>query len=232
MAASKTGSGASQRKKAPKRAAADTVPASALNIVTNPAAQTEEKIEQAAELRDTRQAVRPGRVVDNPAPQAVEEITPRTAESNAPRLANGFRIVPNRAHQRAQKIKAQPLTVPVGDEMGYKKLFTRFEEAFLAQDIPGLRACLSPAFQWRLPNGAVVYGRQEALDEMERRFAAPNGPRFSKSVWRFEGTTVLQSYEVEYMGPDGRWRSSRGFDLYEIGDGLITLKDAYWKMIP
>ena len=70
------------------------------------------------------------------------------------------------------------------------------------------------------------------LAEMERRFAMPNGPRFSASVWRFKGTTVIQTYEVEFMGADGRWRASLGMDLYEIGGGLITRKDAYWKMIP
>ncbi|WP_164660231.1 nuclear transport factor 2 family protein [Tropicibacter sp. Alg240-R139] len=162
----------------------------------------------------------------------MEEITAKPLDSNTPRLANGFKIVQNRAYQRIQKIRPKKLTAPVNDEMGYKKLFTKFEEAFLAQDIKALGECLSPAFQWRLPNGDVVYGQKEALEEMERRFAMPNGPKFSKSIWRFEGTTVLQSYEVEYLGADGRWRPSKGFDLYEIGDGLITLKDAYWKMIP
>ena len=33
-------------------------------------------------------------------------------------------------------------------------------------------------------------------------------------------------------GPDGKKRQSRGLDVYEIGGGLITLKDAYWKMVP
>ncbi|WP_204113128.1 nuclear transport factor 2 family protein [Shimia biformata] len=172
------------------------------------------------------------RVVANPIEQAAEDIRPTGASGNAPRLANGFKIVENRAYQRKQKIARAPLTVPADDEMGHKKLFTRFEEAFTTRDIAALRDCLSPAFTWKLPNGQVVYGRDAALNEMERRFAMPNGPKFSASVWRFRGNTVLQTYDVEYCGPDGRWRQSQGFDLYEIGDGLITLKDAYWKMIP
>lgn len=174
----------------------------------------------------------PSQVVDNPAPQAEEEIRPARIATNAPRLANGFKIVENRAYQRKQKIACAPLTVPADDEMGHKKLFTKFEEAFTTRDMAVLRECLSPAFTWKLPNGQVVYGRDAALDEMERRFAMPNGPMFSASVWRFRGSTVLQTYDVEYLGPDGAWRQSQGFDLYEIGDGLITLKDAYWKMIP
>lgn len=174
----------------------------------------------------------PSQVVDNPAPQAEEEIRAARSASNAPRLANGFKVVENRAYQRKQKIARAPLTVPADDEMGHKKLFTKFEEAFTTRDIAALRECLSPAFTWKLPNGQVVYGRDAALDEMERRFAMPNGPRFSASVWRFRGNTVLQTYDVEYFGPDGVWRLSQGFDLYEIGGGLIALKDAYWKMIP
>jgi nuclear transport factor 2 (NTF2) superfamily protein len=181
----------------------------------------------------------PGRMANalrlHPAPEASEEPigqASRADRSNAPRLSNGMCIRENRTHQKTQRIGRAELRVPASDEMGYKKLFTRFEEAFTTQDIAMLRSCLSPAFQWHLPNGQVVYGREEALSEMERRFAMPNGPRFSASVWRFKDTTVIQTYDVEYAGPDGRWRQSRGMDLYEIGDGLITRKDAYWKMIP
>jgi nuclear transport factor 2 (NTF2) superfamily protein len=174
------------------------------------------------------------KVVETGRTQVTEDITQKAGpeQKNHPRLANGARIRQNRAYQRVQKIRAKKLVVPASDEMGYKKLFTKFEEGFLAQDIVLIGECLSPAFQWRLPNGDVVYGKKEALEEMERRFATPNGPKFSKAIWRFEGETVLQSYGVEYLGPDGRWRQSRGFDIYEIGNGLITLKDAYWKMIP
>ena len=43
---------------------------------------------------------------------------------------------------------------------------------------------------------------------------------------------MIQTYRVDYLGPDGRWRESRGMDLYEIRNGLIACKDAYWKMIP
>ena len=67
---------------------------------------------------------------------------------------------------------------------------------------------------------------------MERRFATPNGPRFSDVVWRFKGTTVIQTYTVEYMGPDRKWRRGQGMDLYEIADGLIFIKDAFWKIVP
>ncbi len=222
---------APSKRSAPARPG-DGKPASGLRVVANVSGQSAETIDQLVDPGALMDRRGPGQVVPNPASKSVEEIQPAPATSNVPRLANGFKIVRNRAYQRVQKINRQKLRAPVSDEMDYKKLFTAFEEAFLAQDIDAIGDCLSPAFQWHLPNGKVVYGRKEALEEMELRFAMPNLPRFSRTMWRFEGTTVLQSYEVEYMGPDGRWRQSKGFDLYEIGDGLITLKDAYWKMIP
>ena len=203
-----------------------------VRVVDNATAQTAEVIQQVqAPERQQLSGLR-ARVLGNPSDQKLEDIRATMPGSNAPRLANGFKIVENRAYQRKQKIARAPLTIPAHDEMGHKKLFTRFEEAFSTRDMAALRDCLSPAFTWKLPNGQVVYGRDAALDEMERRFAMPNGPKFSASVWRFRGNTVLQTYDVEYFGPDGVWRQSQGFDLYEIGDGLITLKDAYWKMIP
>ncbi len=101
----------------------------------------------------------------------------------------------------------------------------------MTQDTAAIAECLAPSFEWRLPNGEIVYGRENALAAMERRFAMENGPRFSRSVWRFKGRTVIQTYRVEYMGADGAWRRSRGMDLYKIRGGLIARKDAYWKMI-
>ncbi len=232
MKTTSTNTSAKTKKASPSTTAPTGPESAALKVVENTSAQREEAIPQTAELAEPPMAPRHGRVVENKSAQVEEDIVPTVTASNAPRLSNGFKIRQNRAYQRVQKIKRPKLTVPASDEMGYKKLFTKFEEGFLAQDLTMIGECLSPAFQWRLPNGDVVYGKKEALGEMGRRFATPNGPKFSKAIWRFEGQTVLQSYEVEYLGPDGRWRPSKGFDLYEIGDGLITLKDAYWKMIP
>lgn len=194
------------------------------------------------------------RVVDNPVEQASEAIAPLESSGvalkrmhhpeTAPqrkrggdrrgdrRHVDGLQIVDNPYTSKPERIVARALPAMVDDEMGYKKLFTRFEEAFLGKDIAALGQCLSPAFVWNLPNGESIYGRDPALDEMARRFAMPNGPKFSRSVWRFKGKTVIQTYKVKYLGPDGRWRKSRGLDVYKIRGGLIARKDAYWKMIP
>ena len=174
-------------------------------------------------------------VIVNKTHSLIEDIitkdTPKT-QDNQQRLHAGMRIVKNKAFQKPEKIKRVDIVADTNDEMTYKKLITRFEEAFITRNIEAIDKCLSPVFEWRLPNGEVVYGKNEALDEMDRRFAMPNGPKFSRSVWRFKGRTVIQTYRVKFMGPDGKWRKSRGMDLYKIRNGLITRKDAYWKMIP
>ena len=125
-----------------------------------------------------------------------------------------------------------PALAPATPEIEYKKLFARFEEAFLTRNMKLMHTCLSPAFVWHLPNGQSAYGREAAMAEMRKRFAMPDGPRFADSVLRFKGSTVIQTYNVEYRGVDGEWRTSRGMDLYEIANGLILRKDAFWQMIP
>jgi len=206
---------------------------STINVVPNKSVQSVENI-----LRPNAEgAFSPPalHLVENRFDHAVEEVarvTPKSVAEQGARLQCGLRIVDNRSHQRPQKIKNTPIEVLPSDEMIYKRLFSKFEEAFLGRDMRMLAECLSPAFEWRLPNGEVIYGKKQALDEMERRFALPNGPKFSRSVWRFRGKTVIQTYRVKYLGPDGKWRKSRGMDLYKIRLGLISRKDAYWKMIP
>ena len=122
----------------------------------------------------------------------------------------------NAEHEEAQRIQ----------------LFATFEAAFLAADIERIADCIAPIFQWRQPNGSVFTGKQAALEEMAVRFSLPEGPRFSESRWQFESNCVLQRYRVEFKGADGQWCSASGFDYYETHAGLITVKDAYWKILP
>ena len=143
-----------------------------------------------------------------------------------------MKIVKNKSRQRVEEIPRDAAAAETDSDLAHRKLIAKFEEGFIRQDLQTIGECLLPSFVWRMPNGEVAYGRENALAAMERRFGMPNGPRFSRSVWRFRGRTVIQTYRVEYLGPDGRWRKSRRMDLYKIRDGLIARKDAYWKMIP
>lgn len=143
-----------------------------------------------------------------------------------------MKIVKNKSGQRVEEIPRDSVAAEVAPGLAYRKLVAKFEEGFMRQDLQMIGECLLPSFEWRMPNGEVAYGRDNALAAMERRFGMPNAPRFRRSVWRFRGRTVIQTYRVDYLGPDGRLRKSRGMDLYKIRDGLIARKDAYWKLIP
>jgi hypothetical protein len=225
-------SGSTRRKKpAKKQLRQKSNTATGLVVVVNDASQAVEEIGKEAVPAESGGI----RIVGNASKQSVDEIvqtSPSLKRTKKRRPSTGLRIRKNASGQSTQKIKRQPIQVEPDEEIGYKKLFTQFEEAFLGRDMKALGKCLSPSFEWRLPNGDVVYGKEEALVEMERRFAMPNGPKFSKSVWRFKGKTVIQTYRVKYLGPDGKWRKSRGMDLYKIRKSLIARKDAFWKMIP
>ncbi len=217
----------------PRRGAAEV---SGLVVVANNACQVTEEIHRPDDHCAPSPSPTDGiKLRANAKKQPVDDIlrvAPSLKRTRKQRQPTGLRIRKNNSGQGTQKIKRRPILVEPDEEIGYKKLFMKFEEAFVGRDLNALGKCLLPSFEWRLPNGDVVYGKEEALAEMERRFAMPNGPKFSKSVLRFMGETVIQTYRVEYMGPDGKWRKSRGMDLYKIRKGLIARKDAFWKMIP
>lgn len=116
------------------------------------------------------------------------------------------------------------------DQPQIEVLFREFVAAFQAQDVERVGACLTDDFEWRLPNGEVYSGKRDALAAMAKRFAATDGPRFSDSQFRFFGDTVLQTYRVE-VGSENDTQHTQGMDAYTVRDGLIALKDAYWKQL-
>ena len=144
-----------------------------------------------------------------------------------------MKIVRNRSGQRVEDIPRDPVATEVDSDLANRKLIAKFEEGFDEAGPENDRG-MSPAFlrvadaqrRGRLRPGKRARRHGEAFRDAERT------PKFSRSVWRFRGRAVIQTYRVEYLGPDGRWRKSRGMDLYKIRDGLIARKDAYWKMIP
>ncbi len=204
-----------------------------MRIVENPSSMDVEDITRTESLEPVATSPAGLTILDAEEAAKEEQIAATTPRSDdRPRMSNGAKIKQNRNLMRSEKIRRTELRADTGAEMDYKKLFTKFEEAFLSKDIKAIGECLSPAFQWNLPNGKDIFGKREALEEMELRFAMPGGPKFSRALWKFKGKTVIQTYRVEFQGPDGKWRKAKGMDLYKIRDGLIARKDAYWKMVP
>ena len=114
----------------------------------------------------------------------------------------------------------------------HEALFNTFVRAFLNQDLVQVATCLAPEFTWRLPNGETYTDKDNALAFMAKRFADPNSPEFSgTSNFAFHGDTVIQTYSVKAIGPNGQRQSVAGLDVYTVAEGLIVRKDAYWKQL-
>ncbi len=110
-------------------------------------------------------------------------------------------------------------------------LMQRFEAGYATANAEAIVACFSPDVVWSLPDSRVLNGRAACLAFLKERFASPAGPKFSDSHMNVLGQTVVQNYKVSVPMPGGQSVTLDGTDVYQIRDGLIARKDAYWKQI-
>ena len=110
-------------------------------------------------------------------------------------------------------------------------LMQRFEAGYAAVNAEAIVACFAHDVVWTLPDSRVLHGRAACLVFLKERFASPVGPKFSDSHLNVLGQTVVQNYKVSVPLPDGKALTLDGTDVYQIRDGLIARKDAYWKQI-
>ena len=110
-------------------------------------------------------------------------------------------------------------------------LMRRFEAGYETVSAEAIVACFAPDVVWILPDSRVLQGREACLAFLKERFASPTGPKFSDSHMNVLGQTVVQNYKVSVPLPGGQMATLDGTDVYQIRDGLIARKDAYWKQI-
>ena len=110
-------------------------------------------------------------------------------------------------------------------------LMQRFEAGYANVNAEAIVACFAPDVVWTLPDSRVLHGRAACLAFLKERFASPVGPKFSDSHLNVLGQTVVQNYKVSVPLPGGKALTLDGTDVYQIRDGLIARKDAYWKQI-
>ena len=110
-------------------------------------------------------------------------------------------------------------------------LMQRFEAGYAAVNAEAIVGCFAPDVVWTLPDSRVLHGRTSCLAFLKERFASPTGPKFSDSHMNVLGQTVVQNYKVSVTLPGGQSVTLDGTDVYQIRDGLIARKDAYWKQI-
>jgi ketosteroid isomerase-like protein len=110
-------------------------------------------------------------------------------------------------------------------------LMRRFEAGYQAVSAEAIVACFAPDVVWVLPDSLVLNGREACLAFLKERFASPTGPKFSDSHMNVLGQTVVQNYKVSVPLPGGQTGTYDGTDVYQIRNGLIARKDAYWKQV-
>jgi ketosteroid isomerase-like protein len=110
-------------------------------------------------------------------------------------------------------------------------LMRRFEAGYETLSVEAIVACFAPDVVWILPDSRVLKGREACLAFLKERFASPTGPKFSDSHMNVLGQTVVQIYKVSVPLPGGQTGTYDGTDVYQIRDGLIVRKDAYWKQM-
>ena len=117
------------------------------------------------------------------------------------------------------------------DPASVAALMRRFEQGYEMVNAEAIVACFAPDVVWTLPDSRVLRGREACLAFLKERFASPTGPKFSDSHMNVLGQTVVQNYKVGVPLPGGQSVTLDGTDVYQIRDGLIAVKDAYWKQI-
>jgi ketosteroid isomerase-like protein len=132
---------------------------------------------------------------------------------------------------RAQVRTAVGAAKATATDASIAALMQRFEAGYAAVNAEAIVACFAPDVVWTLPDARVLNGRAACLAFLKERFASPAGPQFSDSHMHVLGQTVVQNYKVRLPLPGGRSVTLDGTDVYQIRDGLIARKDAYWKQI-
>jgi ketosteroid isomerase-like protein len=117
------------------------------------------------------------------------------------------------------------------DPASVAALMRRFEQGYEMVNAEAIVACFAPDVVWTLPDSRVLRGREACQAFLKERFASPTGPKFSDSHLNVLGQTVVQNYKVSVPLPGGQSVTLDGTDVYQIRDGLIAVKDAYWKQI-
>ena len=116
-------------------------------------------------------------------------------------------------------------------------LLVRFGRAFNAGDVDGILACVTADFEWRLaqgpdaPDGRIVRGKDAVRAALAERAAAIRHIRFSETEVTIAGDRIVGRFPATGEWASGAPIDVRGVDVYDLRDGLIAVKDSYWKRI-
>jgi len=123
------------------------------------------------------------------------------------------------------------------DRKAAMALLVRFGKAFNSGDVDGILDCVTADFEWRLaqgpdaPDGRIVRGKDQVRLALAERAAAIRHIRFSETEVTITGDRIVGRFRATGEWADGKSIDVRGVDVYDLRDGLIAVKDSYWKQI-
>ena len=117
-------------------------------------------------------------------------------------------------------------------------LLTAFSSALFARDVEAIYRTVTPDFVWRLPIGAEAPVAREIASRSSCRpistsaSGCMSGMRFHDVAYHHAPDATFMTFRVTAQRKDGGASvDAHGMERYLFRDGLIALKDAYWKRI-
>lgn len=117
-------------------------------------------------------------------------------------------------------------------------LLTAFSKALFARDVDAVYRIVTPDFVWRLPIGAdapvarEIKSREQLAAYFDERERTYEGVRFHDVAYTHAPDATFMTFRVTARRKDGGASvDALGMERYLFRDGLIALKDAYWKRI-
>ena len=109
--------------------------------------------------------------------------------------------------------------------------------AWHAEDEAALRVCLAEDIVWcqeigpDAPDGRVLKGRDAFIEGYWRRRRQVRNVRIVDNEYRVLPDFAVQTFRLTGEDAQGRPVDLRVCDLYRFKDGLVALKDTFWKTI-
>lgn len=119
-----------------------------------------------------------------------------------------------------------------------ESLLANFLKAFARRDLDAMYRTVTPDFVWSLPVGpdaplARNLATRDAIAAyFEERSRIYSSVKFHDLAWQHAPDASFMTFRVIAEYKDGRAPvDALGLERYTFRDGLIAMKDAYWKRI-
>ncbi len=109
-------------------------------------------------------------------------------------------------------------------------------DGFNAHDLDAVMACFADDCVLEMPRGAERWGHRAVGKAAVRaalatRFAGLPDVRYDEPTHLLCGDVGITKWTIRGTTPGGQSIEANGCDFYTFRDGLVTVKDSYWKIV-